>query len=141
VSTMLYASKHPDRVAGIVLVDAVHPDQIGRLEALMSARDAKVDHDELLQNREGIDVDRILRDLREMKWRTEAPLIVIAEGRSAPSATDAEKREARVWRELQTDLSRRSSRGELVVAAQSGHNIQNDQPDLVVSAIRQLAKR
>jgi pimeloyl-ACP methyl ester carboxylesterase len=138
---MFYTSKHADRVAGVVLVDSVHPDQVGRLEELMSARDARIDHDELMQNREGFDIDRILRDLRNMKWHTDVPLIVIAEGRENPSATDAEIREARVWRELQSDLSRRSPRGSLVIAEQSGHNIQNDQPDLVVNAIRQLVRR
>jgi pimeloyl-ACP methyl ester carboxylesterase len=43
-----------------------------------------------------------------------------------------------VWMSLQTDLSRRSSRGKLVVAQNSGHSIQNDRPDLVIASIREV---
>ncbi len=38
----------------------------------------------------------------------------------------------------QQDLARLSSRGTLVTAEQSGHDIHIDQPELVVDAIRQV---
>jgi pimeloyl-ACP methyl ester carboxylesterase len=42
------------------------------------------------------------------------------------------------WQTLQTELSALSPQGELVVADQSGHYIQLDQPNLVIDAIEQV---
>lgn len=74
------------------------------------------------------------------------PLIVLARGRPdalPPQASvtpdvlaDAEK----AWRDMQSELATRSTRGRLVVAEQSGHYIQLDQPNLVIDAIRQVVE-
>jgi pimeloyl-ACP methyl ester carboxylesterase len=50
------------------------------------------------------------------------------------SATDLERER----RDLQLDLSRLSTRGQLVYAPHSGHNIHIEDPDLVVQAIRDV---
>lgn len=47
---------------------------------------------------------------------------------------------AQVWLELQTELAGFSSNGTLVIAEESGYEIQHDQPDLVIDALRQVAK-
>ena len=47
---------------------------------------------------------------------------------------------ARVWRELQEDLGKRSPKGQLRVAEKSGHFIQLDQPEIVIQAIRDLLR-
>jgi pimeloyl-ACP methyl ester carboxylesterase len=138
MSVALYAAAHPGQVAGIVLVDSVHPDQVRRLEALMSPMDASRDHDGLMQNREGFDVDRVLAAVRSLNWHTNVPLIVVAEGKVDPNATEADKREAQLWRQLQSELVQFSSRGSLIIAEESGHDIQNEQPDVVVQAIRRV---
>lgn len=52
-------------------------------------------------------------------------------------AAQADKAEE-VWQALQSELSKLSTNSHLLVAEQSGHRIQNDQPDLVVDAIRQM---
>ncbi len=49
----------------------------------------------------------------------------------------AEKSEQRRV-ELQKDLARRSTNGEHIIAEKSGHNIQLDQPELVVESIRRV---
>jgi pimeloyl-ACP methyl ester carboxylesterase len=46
----------------------------------------------------------------------------------------------RIWREFQEDLAKRSPRGELRVAANSGHWIQRDEPELVIQAIRDVSR-
>ena len=138
MSVALYAAAHPTQVAGIVLIDSVHPDQVRRLGALLSPADASRDHDGLIQNREGFDVDRVLADVRSLNWRTNVPLIVVAQGKVDPNATEADKRESQVWRQLQSELVQLSSRGSLMIADESGHDIQNEQPDLVVQAIRRV---
>jgi pimeloyl-ACP methyl ester carboxylesterase len=68
------------------------------------------------------------------------PLLVLArtaggypDGMSV-SATDLERER----RDLQLDLSRLSTRGQLVYAPHSGHNIHIEDPDLVVRALRDV---
>lgn len=46
----------------------------------------------------------------------------------------------RIWREFQQDLAKRSTQGELRVAEKSGHFIQQDQPELVIQAIRDVSR-
>jgi pimeloyl-ACP methyl ester carboxylesterase len=68
------------------------------------------------------------------------PLLVLArtaggypDGMSVPAA-DLERER----RDLQVDLSRLSTRGQLIYAPHSGHNIHLEDPDLVVRAIRDV---
>jgi pimeloyl-ACP methyl ester carboxylesterase len=69
------------------------------------------------------------------------PLTVIRHGipdlfthMPGPQAEQAEK----VWQELQRELSRLSTNSRLLVAANSGHAIQINQPEIVIKAIRQM---
>lgn len=69
------------------------------------------------------------------------PLVVLSHGHQDPgmvmTTTDAAQYE-RTWTQLQLELTGLSSRGQRVVATQSGHSIQLDQPELVVGAIREV---
>lgn len=55
-------------------------------------------------------------------------------GLEAEEATRAEE----VWKDLQLDLARRSSKGQFIVAEKSGHEIPLEQPEIVVEAIRNV---
>jgi hypothetical protein len=45
------------------------------------------------------------------------------------------------WQDLQRDLLRLSTRSEQIIATGSGHYIQLMQPEIVVSAIRELVEQ
>jgi pimeloyl-ACP methyl ester carboxylesterase len=111
LSAILHAHQHADEIVGLALVDSAHPDQVLRLEALMTPTEAKLDHDRLMRNREGFDIDRIIEEVLATRWRSNIPLIVLAQGRPASPSTARSMREEQVWRELQVDLSRRSPNG------------------------------
>ncbi|MBI1256433.1 MAG: alpha/beta fold hydrolase [Chloroflexi bacterium] len=67
------------------------------------------------------------------------PLIVLYHGitdNPMPGMTTEENQQW--WFELQTELAALSPQGKLVLAAQSGHHIQLDQPNLVIDAIKQV---
>lgn len=69
------------------------------------------------------------------------PLIVLSagHGQAVPSFTDAENQ--KLWEELQieqSELVALSSEGKQIVAEQSGHYIQLDQPELVIDAIQDV---
>lgn len=139
---MLYAKRYPEQVVGMVLVDASHPDQIARAAALTTPERTKRSRDGLMQNEEGADIDEILALVRAAHWHTTIPLYVLAAGRDRPppegwSAVNwAQYRQAQ--REMQQDHARRSTHGTLVIAEKSGHDIPEDQPELVVDAIKQV---
>jgi len=69
------------------------------------------------------------------------PLIVLSAGHgdSIPSFTESENQQ--LWENLQieqTELTALSSEGKHIIAEQSGHYIQLDQPDLVIDAILEI---
>jgi pimeloyl-ACP methyl ester carboxylesterase len=139
---ILYAHQYPGDVVGMVLVDSSHEDQVGRDKALITPEHAKRRHNGLMQNEEGVDMDQVLAQVRAAHWRTNIPLYVLARGRVDPYPADwsAETiaRREQAWREMQEDHARRSSNGKLVVAEKSGHDIQDEQPELVIDAVRQV---
>ncbi|HNP73441.1 MAG TPA: alpha/beta hydrolase [Kouleothrix sp.] len=71
------------------------------------------------------------------------PLVVVRHGRAvAPIKGDVTPEVAReyeqVWAQMQAELAALSPRGRVVVAAESGHAIHADQPDVVIAAIREV---
>ena len=70
------------------------------------------------------------------------PLIVISRGKNAISGLSEELSNQReqTWNELQVDHMSRSRNGIRIIAEKSGHNIQYDQPELVVDAVRRVVE-
>jgi pimeloyl-ACP methyl ester carboxylesterase len=69
------------------------------------------------------------------------PLVVLSRGRPDPSPLVSDIANQQVWeimQEWQSRLVGLSSAGKQVIAAQSGHHIQLDQPDLVIDAVREI---
>ena len=154
LSARLYASQHPDQVAGLVLVDSMHEDQLRRtIELSLSflppaerraARAAleRPEHFVPTIGDEGIDERASLAQMRTARVATPLrplPLVVLAHGKPAPARGMPPEYAAAVERmsgELQADLARLVPNGRLVVATRSGHQINRDQPELVVDAVR-----
>jgi pimeloyl-ACP methyl ester carboxylesterase len=65
----------------------------------------------------------------------EMPLIVLSHGRS----DDGQVKFEQEWTKMQEDLAGLSSNRRQVIAEESGHYIQLDQPDLVIEAILEMA--
>jgi len=69
------------------------------------------------------------------------PLIVLSRGHwdVIPSLSDAENQQSwEVWQEIQSEQAALSSGAKQIIAEQSGHYIQLDQPGLVIEAIRDI---
>ena len=80
--------------------------------------------------------------MNALNWRGDIPLVVLTQGLpyrpgdySNPSLAP---KYYQLHLEMQRDLVGRSPRGKQVLAAKSGHFIHQDQPGLVVDAIRQV---
>jgi hypothetical protein len=128
----------------VVLVDSSHEEQTRRFEALMTPEQLRQSRERRANNAEGVNTSDERERVRALNWRTDIPLVVLVHGvvtkdMTAPGWSDEQlARRELVWRELQNDFARRSPRGRVVIAAGSGHYIQNDQPELVVSAVREV---
>jgi pimeloyl-ACP methyl ester carboxylesterase len=66
------------------------------------------------------------------------PLVVLSSRKVAAQPGLSAEEMAELMAELHTELAALSSRGELISAEESSHNIQWDQPELVVEAINQV---
>jgi pimeloyl-ACP methyl ester carboxylesterase len=101
---------------------------LGRVEHVVAAQNP-AENEELAALRAArLKSDHSLGDL---------PLVVIVRGVAEETGPDAAKREA----DRKADFARiaaASRRGRLLVAGKSGHHIQLQQPDLVISTIREM---
>jgi pimeloyl-ACP methyl ester carboxylesterase len=140
----LYASQYPDDVAGMVLVDASHEDQVERRKEFASPELLEAAAQVTNSNAEGIDLDASFAQVKEARTASPLqpmPLIVLSAGQTDP-ATYPEgwplEEETQLHDELQQDLASLVPGGRLIVAEQSTHYIHQTRPDLVLDAIRQV---
>jgi len=141
LNAQLYAANRPTEVAGVVLVDSLHPDLDRRIAPILGARAAKARERALARNTEGVRFADILRSDDQVRRATRfpaVPLVVLEHGISFDPGGKPDPRVERLWTDLQRRLAARSPRGRLVVAERSHHRIAEDQPALVVAAIRSV---
>ena len=68
------------------------------------------------------------------------PLVVLSRpGRPLAAGRPVDEVE-RLWQQLQRELAQLVPGGRLVIATQSGHDIQDEQPELVLDAIRDVVR-
>jgi pimeloyl-ACP methyl ester carboxylesterase len=137
LDAQLFARRYPDEIAGVVLVDALPPEWDAGLEALLSP--AQVAERRAIPT----DEDMTNEDIRASDVAVlsgppfpPVPLVVLRHGLPFPGGTDwpTAKVEA-LWATLQDGLSALSPHSVSLLAAESGHRIHQQQPDLVADAI------
>jgi pimeloyl-ACP methyl ester carboxylesterase len=136
-----YATRYRSEVKGLVLIDSSHEDQPRRFADLgpPAPSPPRTGPPPLPpQANEPIDIPGMAREMTSAPWRANIPLVVLT--RTAPADPTADAR-ARIWQELQRELATRSPQAEHIVASKSGHFIQNDEPPLVIDAVRRVLAR
>lgn len=149
----LFANQFPHEVAGVVLVDATHPDQWSRfarlLPRLAPGKPTLVEGlrhraDEPSQTPELIDYVASVDEIRTAGTLGDTPLIVLSRSPNAlrmpgmPAEMAAKMEDA--WADLQRDLLNLSTRSTQIVATHAGHHIQLDEPQLVTETILKLLR-
>lgn len=150
----LYTSRYPDDVAGLVLVDGTHEQQVRRFGMLDSAypREFRQYFDSVLAalppGAEAAETRETVRIQAEgtvpgLKPLPDIPIAVLTSMRSDESAqyVNGTARGHVVWRALHDEWFRRSRNGIHIVTTRSGHGIQDDEPALVALAIRFVLDR
>ena len=153
--TLLYASTHPRQVAGLVLIDAVHPATIKRRLAMLkpilppeeweAARQLMITVRHRLVDPERVDIWTSERQTRVALRRSPIrpmPLVVLSHGIpfAAPFAGWPSDTMEGIMLALQDDLAQLVPNTRHLVATESGHDIHQHQPELVIDAIREVVE-
>lgn len=148
----LFAGKYPEEVAGMVLVDSSHPDQLTRIAGILPAE--APDEAMLLKllrrgpdaalATEAIDFKACADQARAIKTIGAKPLVVISQSPNAlgpPGIPLSTWEKIRItWGGLQTDLLGLSVVGTHLIATHAGHQVQFEEPDLVINAILSVVR-
>jgi len=139
---ILYAARYPRDVVGLVLEDSAHPDQSVRSGAIIGRQKAQIDHEGLVQNEEGVDIDSIFESVKSLHWRTQIPLTVLSQGSIEQSGNELSPEQWEAHRkahsEMQESFLQMSTKSKWIIADKSGHLIHRDQPELVANAIEEM---
>ncbi len=141
----LYAASYPGETAGLVLVDAVHEREFEAIDQLLTAEQREAGAGMHPMSPEGLNIEELFAEVRRASSPLAMPVVVVARGlplqhdEMPPGWTsDQRRRREELRKTIQADLAALSSRGELMVAAHSGHFVHQDEPEVVVAAIRKI---
>jgi pimeloyl-ACP methyl ester carboxylesterase len=147
----LYARAYPDEVVGLVLVDAVHEENYPGQQALLGptrwaeAMNFTPQPPEGLEDYlfERVDIEGSVAEGRQARATQPLhplPLAVLSRGRpyDVPFPNWPTEAMERIWFGLQQDLAALVPNARFIVASQAEHNIHQDQPALVIEAVRQV---
>ena len=150
----LYTSRYPSEVAGLVIVEGVHEQQVkrfGELDPAYPAAFRKSFDEQLLTEPPGAGADEIRETVRiqeagrvdGMKPLPDVPIAVLTSMKSDPNAqyVNATPRGHEAWRAMHDEWFRRSTNGIHIETSRSGHHIQDEEPQLVIDAIRFVLDR
>jgi len=150
----LYVSMYPHDVGGLVLVDGTHEQQVRRWGQIdpKYPEQFRVYFDSVMKTmKPGAERDETRETVRIQAAGTvegltqlpDIPLAVLTSMKPSPnpSYVNQTERGHELWREMHEEWAQRSRYAEHVVTVKSGHAIQEDQPELVVDAIRFVLDR
>lgn len=155
MNAIAFANRYPDEVVGLVLIDSSHPQQLQRTNAVLPPR--RTDESEAMRGfRDGpdrtamggewFDFDRNGKEFVNRMSVGNVPLIVLTAAPQPPSDRNPLPREWQLviepmHQQLQRELAQVSMDSKHIVAQKAGHNIQIDEPMLVLDAITSVVLR
>jgi pimeloyl-ACP methyl ester carboxylesterase len=150
----MYVSLYPHDVAGLVLVDGTHEQQVRRWGLIDSTYPGafRAFYDSVLKTlRPGAEADETRETVRiqaaggtdGLAPLPDIPIAVLTSMRVDSSAlyVNGTARGHEAWREMHDEWFRRSHNGIHIVTTRSAHAIQAQEPELVVEAIRFVLDR
>jgi hypothetical protein len=124
----LFAATYPDETQALVLIESSHEDEIPAYRRRFRNDPEKADW---VDGGDLLDIDATAAALRsKARDYGSMPLIVIR------AQTYDDKLAESLWRRTQADLATLSTEGIEVEALDSGHHVQDDNPDVVVATAR-----
>ena len=170
LNMQLFARANPDNVIGLILIDSIHVEQYKRFEDagieiptvnttrfLLGSKDQVtrgmpdeykdiayrlVRSDKALSSmfNELRNINISIEEIKSASKMPDIPVTVITHGKKVWDSAMFKNMEE-IWLELQTKLSKSTSKGKLLVAEESGHNIHLNQPKLILDEIKIILKK
>ena len=140
----VFAHLYPKEVAGLLLIDPPQEELLDWLKVHFPEQ-AGMPANRVAQLPPGMRSEWDARDTQIEEMRAAWPLpkvptVLLTSARNDRSMSNAISAEAlEVLLQARKDFLRRLPSSKQVVAEKSGHNIPNDEPELVIAAIRQIA--
>jgi pimeloyl-ACP methyl ester carboxylesterase len=142
-----FVNENPHWVTGAVLVDASLPDfytdsEVTRIEAANQAQIAQLKKQpSTKQTRQLLAVASNYgpahRAYHKISWPNEVPSTVIASSKTPFDTPE----DAQLWRDAQAHFAGAAPNRQLVVARNSSHDIPIDRPDVVITAVEDMARK
>lgn len=136
VNMRLFANLYPEEIVGLALIDSTPEDYRERFLPTMS-EEFKVTYNEQF-TLEG-NFQEFMESLEQLRTRnryTDLPTIVLSAGKKDHYSKESQA----LWNRMQEDILRFTTNGQFVIAENSAHYIQRDEPRLVISIIESLIK-
>lgn len=134
VNARLYATEYQNEVCGLVLIDSTPEDYREIFLPTMSQEFQQAYNKQFVYEGNYDEFMESLKQLKESRKMLNIPLIVLSAGKKAHYSEESQE----LWNEMQKEILEISSNSELVIAENSAHYIQNDEPQVVISAIKRL---
>ncbi|MBN8203494.1 alpha/beta fold hydrolase [Bacillus sp. NTK034] len=134
VNMRMFATEYANEVCGLVLIDSTPEDYKERFLPTMSQDFQQAYNKQFVYEGNYGEFMESLKQLKDTRQKLNVPLIVLSAGKKAHYSMESQK----LWNEMQREMLEISSDGELVIAENSAHYIQNDEPEVVVCAIKKL---
>jgi pimeloyl-ACP methyl ester carboxylesterase len=141
IIAQLYAATYPSDIKGLVLVASNHPREDVEFNKHLTQTQIDEDRTATLDNFEGFDPFKSFEEARSAGPLPKVPFVVVSSGVSDPDVWppgwDPKIFDA-LSDQLQEDLVTLIPGGRHVVAEQTGHDIPEERPGIVIDAIRSV---
>ncbi|XXM72494.1 alpha/beta fold hydrolase [Lysinibacillus sphaericus] len=130
----LFATKYPEEVSGLILVDSTPEDYREKFLPTMPADFQRAYKEQFVYEGDYHEFMYSLKLVKEARRQLDNPLIVISAGKKAHYSAESQQ----LWNTMQKELLTLSTHNRYILAENSAHYIQYDEPMVVVEAIKSL---
>lgn len=134
VNTRIYATEYPDDVAGLILVDSTPENYKEAFLPTMPTDFQEAYNKQFIYEGSYDEFMESLQQLKQTRRPLNVPLIVLSAGKKAHYSKESQE----LWNDIQKEILDISAKSELIIAENSAHYIQNDEPVVVISAIKRI---
>jgi len=134
LNVRLFASKYPEEVVGVVLLDSSHEDQNKILPPLFTKEVQEAYFNQFTIEGSLSEVEESLEQVRTSKSFGNIPLTVVT-GSLQPFHT---KESMAAWMKFQKELANLSTKRQHIIVEDAGHAIHIDKPEVVTDVIRDI---
>ncbi|MBO9128502.1 alpha/beta hydrolase [Bacillus sp. 165] len=130
----LFASKYPEEVAGVILLDSVHENQNKFMAPLFSDKVKEEYYGQFRFEASLNEFEESLEQVRASKTLGNMPLLVVTGGDQPYHTLESWT----YWTEFQEELVKLSTNSKHIIVDDAGHAIHIDRPDAVIKAIKEM---